>query len=455
MSGIDMTSGPIIRKVIRIALPILVTNLINMVHNLVDMFWLGQVNQDALSAVGAMGVYIWLGISLAALIKVGTEVMISQEYGKSDLVRVNQFATNGLLLSIILAAIYGLTIAIFKDAFIGVYNFESINIVNMAYDYLKYLPAIVFFLIIVHQFMATYNGQGNTKLVFIFVSLGLVVNMVLDPLFIIVLGWGVGGAGLATMIAMFSMLVMFGVYSRYKSETFEHFRANIDFAKCKIILNLGIVPMIHQVIFTSVFIIMGVYIVKFGDENVAVSRIGGQVESLTWIVGAAATTAVTVFTGQNYGVKNFKRIARGTAFVMLSMVVYSFVVSMLFVMYGREIFLIFLPNEPTTATLGAMYLLINAPSQVFMMVEGVLTGFFNGQGHTKVPAFASIFGNVIRVPLMVLFGNMYGINGVWIAMCISASLKGIILIVQFIISVVKNDEYKFRYFNLKKEVRNA
>lgn len=455
MNGIDMTSGPIIRKVIRIALPILVTNLINMVHNLVDMFWLGQVSQDALSAVGAMGLYMWLGISLAALVKVGTEVMISQEYGKKDLVKVNQFATNGLLLSIILAAIYGLVILIFKGQLIGVYNFESSNIINMSLDYLKYLPATVFFLMIVHQFMATYNGQGNTKLVFIFVSLGLGVNMILDPLFIIVLGWGVAGAALATMLAMLSMLIMFGIYSRYKSGVFENFRANIDFAKCKRILNLGIIPMFHQVIFTLIFILMSVYIVKFGDENVAVSRIGGQVESLTWIVGAAATTAVTVFTGQNYGVKNFKRIARGTAFVWISMVVYSLVISTLFVIYGKEIFLIFLPNEPNTATLGAMYLLINAPSQIFMMTEGVLTGFFNGQGRTKVPAFASIFGNVIRIPLMILFGNIYGINGVWIAMCISASLKGIILIAQFIISVVKNDEYKFRYFNLKKEVRNA
>lgn len=455
MNGIDMTSGPIIRKIIRVALPILVTNLINMVHNLVDMFWLGQVNQNALSAVGAMGLFMWLGISIVALVKIGTEVKISQEYGKKDLKKVNQYATNGLMLSIIVAIIYGLFLFIFKNHIISAYNFESDEIIKMSYDYLKFLPFTILFLMVVHQFMSTYNGIGSTKLVFTFVSLGLVVNMILDPIFIIKLNLGVEGAALATLIAMMSIAIMFGLYSRYKSDTFENFRANMDIKKCKEILRLGIVPMVHQIVFTLIFIVMSIYIVKFGDENVAVSRIGGQVESLTWIVGAAATTAVTVFTGQNYGVKNYHRIARGFTFMMVVMSVYSLFVTAIFIIYGREIFLIFLPNEKNTAVLGAMYLLINAPSQIFMMIEGVATGFFNGQGKTKIPAFASIFGNVIRLPLMVLFGNIYGINGVWIAMCISSSTKGLILVIQFIISVIKTDEFKFRYFTLKKEVQNA
>ncbi len=455
MTGIDMTSGPIIRRLIRVAFPILITNLLNMVHNLVDMFWLGQVSQTALSAVGAMGLFMWLGMCFAALSKTGTEVMVSQSYGKKDYKKVNEYATNGLLLAIIVAIIYGVSIFLFKNQIINIYNFEGEQLKIFSYDYLRFLPVTGALLMVNHQFISTYNGTGNTKIVFIFVGIGLLINMILDPIFILVLDMEVEGAAIATLIAMISIISMFGFYSKYKTSNFENFRKNIDFSKIKKVLNLGVVPMFHQLIFNIIFIIMSIYIVKFGDENVAVSRIGSQVESLTWIVGGAATTALTVFTGQNFGVKNFKRIARGFSFMMLIMCGYSIVISTLFIVYGREIFLIFLPNEPTTAMLGAAYLLINAPSQIFMMIEGVATGFFNGQGKTKIPAFASIFGNIIRLPLMVWFGNVYGINGVWIAMAISASLKGIILLIQFIISVIRNDEYKFRYFSLKKEVSNA
>ncbi len=455
MNGIDMTNGPIIRRLIKVAVPILITNLLNMVHNLVDMFWLGQVSQTALSAVGAMGLFMWFGMCLAALSKTGTEIMVSQSYGKKDYKKVNEYSTNGLLLAIIIATIYGVGIFLLKDVIIGVYNFEGEEIKMLSYDYLKYLPLTGAILMINHQFMSTYNGTGNTKVVFIFVSTGLLINMILDPILILVLDMAVEGAAIATLIAMISILCMFGFYSKFKSNNFENFRRNIDFSKVKSVLNLGVVPMFHQMIFNVIFIMMSIYIVKFGDENVAVSRIGGQVESLTWIVGGAATTALAVFTGQNYGVGNFKRISRGFSFMMLIMCSYSLVISAILIMYGEEIFLIFLPNESATAVLGAMYLLINAPSQIFMMIEGVATGFFNGQGKTKIPAFASIFGNVIRIPLMIWLSNIYGINGVWMTMAISSCLKGTMLLVMFFISVVRNDEYKFRYFSLKKEVSNA
>lgn len=455
MNGTDMTSGSILGKISKVAIPILVTNLINMAHNLTDMFWLGQVSQTALSAVGAMGLFLWLGMSFGALARTGSEVMIAQEYGKRNFIGVNKFATNGFLLSLIVAFMYGMTIFMFKNQIIDIYNFEGKELINMSYDYLKYIPFSVCFLIINHQFIATYNGIGNSRIVFIFVSLGLIMNMILDPLFILVLDMSAEGAAIATLIAMVTTTLMFVMYSRFKTDILEHFTDNISFKKCKRLLNLGIVPMFHQILFSLIFIIMSIYIVKFGDENVAISRIGSQVESLTWIVGGAATTALTVYTGQNFGVKNYKRIAKGFSFMMVVMVSYSLLVTMLFIFYGEEIFKIFLPNEPITAKLGATYLIINAPAQIFMMIEAVATGFFNGQGHTKVPAFASIFGNVLRIPIMIILGNIYGINGVWIAMCISASLRGMILIIQFIISVLKSKNYKFKYFVLNKEVSNA
>ncbi|MFV0499670.1 MAG: MATE family efflux transporter [Bacilli bacterium] len=455
MNGIDMTTGSIVKKISRVAFPILVTNLINMAHNLTDMFWLGQVSQTALSAVGAMGLFLWLGISVGALSRTGSEVMVSQEYGKKNYKKVNQYATNGLMLTLIVAFIYGGLIFVLKSTIINAYNFDNKALISMSYDYLKYIPFSVFFTIVNQQFISTYNGTGNSKIVFIFVSLGLVANMFLDPLFILILDMGANGAGIATLIAMLLTTIMFGIYSRYKSVVFENFRVNTSILKTRRLINLGIVPMLHQILFSSIFIIMSMYIVKFGDENVAISRIGSQVESMIWIVGAAATTALTVYTGQNFGVKDYKRVAKGFAFMYVVMVSYSFLIAALFIFHGETIFKIFLPNEPETIKLGAIYLLINAPAQIFIMSEAVATGFFNGQGYTKVPAFASIFGNLLRVPLMILLGNNFGINGVWVALAISASIRGVILIVQFFVTVCKRKEYKFRYFILNKEVNDA
>lgn len=448
MNGLDMTSGKIASKLFKLAMPLLVTNLINMAYNLTDIFWLGNIGHEAVSAVGSMGLFMWLGMSFGALAKTGTEVMVSQEYGKKNLSGVNKYATNGLFLAICIGVIYGLSIFLLKDTIIQIFDFDSSELKNYAMDYLKFMPFCALFLIINHQFISTYNGMGNTKLVFTFVSLGLAINMILDPLFIIKLNMGSKGAAIATMIAIMTLSATFAIYSKFKADVYKNFTLNLSLKKCLRLLNLGVLPMTQQVFFALIFITTNIFIVTYGDVNVAICAIGSQIESLTWIVGAAATTAMTVFTGQNYGVNNFKRIAKGFSLVSCIMMSYSLVVTLSFMFFGKEIFSIFLQNDNSTAALGATYLLINAPAQLFMMFEGIATGFFNGQGHTKVPAFASIFGNVIRIPLIIFLGNIYGINGVWIAMSISATSKGFILIIQFVISVIRNKNLKFSDFNL-------
>ncbi len=455
MNGIDMTSGSILKKLIRVSTPIIVANLIQTAYSLTDMFWLGQVNQEALSAVGAMGLLMWFGISVITISKVGTEVKVSQAYGKKDLQEVNEYATNGLFLTMIIALLYSSLLFIFRDEVIGLFNFESKMIIDMAHDYLNISVFSIFLMLIMYLYISVYNGIGNTKTVFYFLSISLIINMSLDPILILKFGLGAKGASIATFIAVLCGSLLFWTYSRYRGKEFINFRKNCDYKKVLELLNLGFFPMITQVIFCMTFIIMSIFIVKFGDENIAVSQIGSQIESLTWIVGAAATTAVTVYTGQNLGAKLYKRIAKGFSTIMIIMSIYSLVISALFVLFGEELFLLFLPDEPNTAKLGASYLYINAFVQIFMMTEAVITGFFNGQSKTKVPAIASVIGNLIRIPLFIVLGNKYGVDGVWIAMAISISIKGLILICAFIVSVTIHNDFRFRDFILTKEAKNV
>ncbi len=451
MNGIDMTRGSIFKKLLRVSVPIIFANLIQMVYTLTDMFWLGQVSQEALSAAGAMGLFVWLGISIITMPKVATEVMVSQAFGKKDYVTVSQYSTNGLILSFILAFMYSATLFIFKNQIIGLFDFESIIIIEMARQYLTISCFTIFLLMLVNLYISVYNGVGNTKTVFYFLALCLIINMILDPIMILKLDFGVKGAAIATLAATFIGMVLFWYYSRYKDNDYVNFRSDIDFQKLKNLVILGFFPMITQVVFCFTFIIMSIYIVRFGDENIAVSQIGSQVEALTWIIGAAATTAITVFTGQNISVKNYLRITKGFTIVMTLMVLYSLLVSALFIFFGEEIFLLFLPSEHTTAKLGGNYLFINAFIQSFMMAEAVITGFFNGQGKTKAPAVITIIGNIIRIPMFIILGDLYGVNGVWIAISISILIKGIALIVLFIRSVIMHSDFKLRKFIFLKE----
>ncbi len=448
MTGVDMTKGSIAGKLFKVALPIILTNVVNMAQTLTDMFWLGRVGANAVSAVGIVGLFMWVGVSLAALAKTGSEVMISQHYGKKDYAGVNQYASNGMLVAIVIAIIYSVFLFIFDNNIISLYNFQNELTASYAKDYFLFIPFSTIFIIMTQQYIASYNGVGNTRIVFILVGGGLLINMILDPIFIILLNLEVYGAAIATLIAVSTTTLMFVIYSRYRTNEFKNFTKNINFEKCFKIIKLGFIPMIHQILFSMLYIFITMYIVKFGDEYAAVLSIGGEVEAFTWIIGGAAATATTVFVGQNFGVGDYKRISNGFSKMSAVMLSYSFVVTIMFIVFRYQIYEMFLPNNPSTVAIGAMYLLINAPAQIFMMMESVITGFFNGQEKTTIPALASIFGNVLRIPLMIILGNIYGVNGVWAALCITASAKGLTLLISFIISVSKSNEFKFRYFIL-------
>ncbi len=446
MIGLDMTNGPIIKKLIRVSIPVLITNVINMAYNLTDMFWLGKVSQNALSAVGTIGLFMWLAQSVAMLARTSTEIKVAQAYGEKDMDKVNRYNTNGVAIVLVIAVVYCALMHIFKEQIIGMFNFESAELAQMSMDYLVIANVSIFFMIVAQVFIAIYNGIGNTKMVFYFVAIGLAINMILDPLLIITFDLGVEGAAIATTVATSVMFIIFIIYSKYKTTLLQNFRRNLELKKIVSLLKLGLFPMLTNVLFTGVYIILSVLVVKFGDANVAVNRIGTQVESLTWIIGGAATTAITVYIGQNIGAKKFERSAKGYTFVLSLMVVYSVFVSLFFVFFGEEIFLFFLPSEPYTAVLGAEYLIIMAFSQAAMMIELVTAGMFNGRGKTILPSVIAIIGNVVRIPLMLFLSDIYGVNGIWIAVTITATLKGVLIFIAHLISVGKSKDFKFKYF---------
>ncbi len=455
MNGIDLTKGSIIKKLAIVSTPIIVANLFQSLYSLTDMFWLGQVSQEALSAVGAMGLLIWFGVSIFTISKVSVEVKVSQAFGRKNSKEVNEYATNGLLLTIVIALLYSGGLFIFRETIIDLFNFNSIEIIRMAKEYLDISVFAIFLLLLMLLYMSVYNGIGNTKIAFIFLAISLLINIILDPILILKFGLGVKGASIATLIAIVIGNILFWFYSKYKGKEFINFISNIDLKKIGELINLGFFPMVTQLFFCTSFIIMSIFVVRFGDENIAVSQIGSQIESLTWIVGAAVTTSVTVFTGQNIGAKLHCRISKGVSLTLIVMILYSILVSVTFVVFGEKLYLLFLPNEIQTAKLGETYLYINAYVQAFMMAEAVITGFFNGQSKTKVPAFSSITGNIIRIILFFILGSKYGVNGVWAALAISIAIKGIILTVALVVSVAIHDDYKFKDFLLTRRVFNV
>jgi len=458
-SKIDLTSGSILKKLLIVAIPSLLTSIVQMAYNLTDMFWVGKVGRmgldpdEAIAAVGTAGYFPWFGFGLILLAKIGTSVSVSQSAGKDDMDEVKRIGNTGLLLMIIFAGIYTLVGFFGANAFISLFNIDNENVVSYSFDYLRIVSLFGVSFFMVHIFNGVYNGLGKTINAFIITASGLVLNIILDPFFILEeinyfglhmngLGLGVKGAAIATVISQSFILVTYLViYStKYKPFPINLFKYYNKDTMNKI-LRIGLPVGLQSMLFTTISIVIGILIASYGEAVMAIQRVGSQIEALAWMIALGFQVALASFVGQNFGAGKFDRIKTGYHTALKLLVPYGIIINIVLFVFAEQLFSIFIEN-PDTLKIGKMYLEILSISQLFMIVELTTAGAFNGLGKTMIPSGVGIIGNGLRIPFAMLLSMSFGFAGIWWVISFSSIAKGIVLTIWFFLYIrrFKNTE---------------
>lgn len=444
---LDLTKGNILKDILIVAIPTLLSSLIQMAYNLTDMFWVARVDQiglipeEAVSAVGTVGFYPWLGFGFIMLAKIGTSVKISQAAGMDDITLIEKIGNNGLIFMFVLGLGYSLLGFFGAEMFVAWFKTGSANIDAYAISYMRIVTAFGLSLFIVNLFNGVFDGLGKTLSTLIVTSSGLILNMILDPIFILDkisvfglfdiqgLSMGVKGAAIATVIGQSSILLIYiGIYmSKARPFKISIFK-NYDPRVLKEIFKIGIFVTVQSVIFTVISMILARMIVSYGDAPMAIQRIGSQIEAVAWMVASGFQVALASFVGQNFGAKKYDRITEGFKTSLKILIPYGIVVNVLLFVFAEQLFSIFFDN-PETLKIGKIYLEILSISQLFMIVELGAAGVFNGLGKTVYPSLVGIIGNALRIPTAIILGASMGYAGIWWGVSISSILKGIVLVV--------------------------
>ncbi|MDD3750131.1 MAG: MATE family efflux transporter, partial [Firmicutes bacterium] len=199
----DLTQGDILRKLLIVAFPIMGTQLMQMTYNLTDMFWLGRTENSvtAVAARGLAGMFMWLGAALLMIGRMGAEIGTSQNLGRGDIGTAREYAENSVRLALGLGIAYGLILIVFAEQIISLLQAREPAVLASASGYLRIVALGIPLTYMSASITGSFNGAGNSRLTFFANSIGLVVNMILDPLMILTFGWGVQGAAVATVIA--------------------------------------------------------------------------------------------------------------------------------------------------------------------------------------------------------------------------------------------------------------
>lgn len=432
----NLTQGPIMRVLFRLAVPIMAATFLSTAYSLTDMAWIGMLGSKAVAAIGVGGMYGWLSQGLAILARMGGQVHAGQAIGRGDTDEAKHYAVSSVQLVTLFGIVYGAICLLLPGPLIGFYNLDDPTTVHMARQYLMIAcgASVVNFL----NFTLTglYTAQGDSKTPLIANASGLVLNMILDPL--LILGFGpvprleVIGAAVATVFSQVVVLVI--LIAAMKPDNLLRKSSILHPAKKRYfvdVIRMGTPAALQSSFYCAISMVLTRMVGAYGEAAIAVQRLGGQIESLTWNTADGFGSAMNAFCAQNYGAKKLDRVRKSYRVSARLMLGWGALIGALFIFFPKGLAGLFF-HEADVLTLSVGYFVIVGLSEPFMCLELMAIGSMSGLGRTKQCSIISIILSVVRIPLAwVLSRTALGLNGIWWALSVTSIVKGVILHIFF------------------------
>ncbi len=406
-----ITEGSILRSLVSIAFPIILANILQTTYQLVDTFWLGRLGANAVAAVSISFPILFLVLALGGGLTLAGTVLVAQYKGAGDQKMLNYTSSQTVILVFfisILLAIFGYYAAGPMMRLIG----AGPEVYSDSVTYFQISSIGFVFLFMFFVFQSLMRGIGNVIFP-MFIVLGTVLlNLVLDPLFIFGYGpvpaYGVGGAAVASIFTQaISASVGIAILFRGKMGIRIHLNEmKPDFKSIKRLFELGLPASLDQSTRAGAMTVMVMLVTGFGSEVVAAYGVGARILALVIIPALGFSIATTSLVGQNIGAN---QLARAEAIGNMSSKIAFFGltgIGMVFFFFAEPITAFFVPNNPQVIEDGALFIKIIAPSFGLLGVQQVMNGVFNGAGFTKASMFLSIFSLwIIRFPLAFMLSQ--------------------------------------------------
>lgn len=445
---IDLLHGPILKSLAELALPIMATAMVQMAYNLTDMAWIGKVGSGAVTSVGAAGMFTWFSTGVVTLAKMGGQVKVAHSLGEHNQKEAVQYGKGTIQLTIVLAVFYALITNLFAGSLIGFFKLSSEQIVSDAVIYLRITCGLILFSFLNQTLTGLYTAIGNSKTPFIANCIGMLANMIFDPILILGIGpfpeMRAVGAAIATVTAQGIVTLVLMWHVRKDTILFDKIKIfeKTSFYHLKTILYIGFPAAVQNMLYSSISMVLTRFVASWGDTAVAVQRVGGQIESISWMTAEGFGAAINAFIGQNYGGKYYDRVKKGYFTATSMMVVWGLFTTAILVFCSEPIFRIFI-HEPEVIPYGIDYLRIIGYGQMFMCIELLTVGALSGMGKTLRCSIISITLTSARIPLAMLLGETaLGLNGIWWALTLSSVIKGIVFFFNYLGVLRKLEEKK-------------
>ena len=206
----NLTKGPILKTLTKLAIPIMASSFLGTLYNITDMAWIGLLGSKAVAGVGVGGMFTWLSQGLSSIARMGGQVQVAQCIGRGDKESAHKYAQTAMQLSLYMGLLFAVFSLVFVHQMVGFFNLTDVEAYDAAISYTRIACGLIVFSFMTMTLTGVYTAQGDSKTPFLGNLVGLVTNMILDPLLILGPGplpkLGVSGAAIATVTAQFIVM---------------------------------------------------------------------------------------------------------------------------------------------------------------------------------------------------------------------------------------------------------
>ena len=397
----DMTEGSPAKKIVLFTIPMLIGNIAQQLYNTVDSIVVGKyVGDNALAAVGSASPIFNLLLVLFVGVSTGTGIMVSQYFGAKEKENLSKCIGNSIILTIIATVIIMVVSLFAVDPILAILGTPD-SIIGWCHDYLMILLLGVGGMAFYNILGGVLRGLGDSTSALVYLLIATVINIILDVYFVAVVGMGVAGVALATVIAqtvsailcMFKLLKMKEVFTLGKKELAPRKRY------MKEVISLGLPSGLTQAIFSMAMIMVQSLTNSFGEMVIAANVIIMRVDGFAMMPNFSFGTALTTYAGQNVGARKFDRVEEGAKTGTFIAMGVSATITVIILAFGHILMYAF-TDTAELVDLSMRMMRVLALGYIAMAVTQCLSGVMRGAGDTVSPMWISIFTTVIiRVPL--------------------------------------------------------
>ena len=389
----DMLHGSLGDKIIRFALPVAATGILQQLFNAADIAVIGRfVGKEAMAAVGSNNSLIGLMVTMFSGIAMGANVVIARSTGQGN----REGIRNAVHTSILIAFVGGLLMTVIGELlakpllhWLGVPEEIFREALRYIRIYFAGLPVIFLY----NFESAIFRSQGDTRTPLICLTISGILNVVMNVFFVVVLHMTVDGVALATVLAnLISSGLLLIMLMRSRSAIRVHW-SGFSYQPHVIgsILRIGTPAGLQGMVFSLSNLCIQSAINSLGADVIAASAAAFNVEIFAYFVLNSFGQACTTFVGQNLGAGNMERCRRATRICMVQDFVFTAAISGVILLSGHALLRIFNP-DPEVVRIGYIRILILISAELVNVIIEILSGAMRGHGQSLIPAIVSLVG---------------------------------------------------------------